>query len=153
MPRSRSSTTKKGHLGRADVKLLNESFADLERLFQAGEAHTAGLRQALAPATRKKSIENPDGTMARLPQLLEVARQHNLKIVSIDDLVAYRMRTERLVRREVSTPMKTIFGDFEAMAYTDVTSSTLVLRGKTDAKSKTGEVIVGGGTKGRLLIL
>ena len=76
----------------------------------------------LYPAGVLVEILNPDGTMARLPQLLEVARQHNLKIVSIDDLVAYRMRTERLVRREVSTPMKTIFGDFEAMAYTDVTS-------------------------------
>jgi 3,4-dihydroxy 2-butanone 4-phosphate synthase / GTP cyclohydrolase II len=67
-------------------------------------------------------ILNADGTMARLPQLIEVAREHQLKIISIDDLVAYRMRTERLVRREISTPMDTIFGRFEAIAYTDITS-------------------------------
>lgn len=84
----------------------------------------------LYPAGVLVEILNPDGTMARLPQLLEVAKQHDLKIVSIDDLVAYRMRTERMVRREVSTPMKTIFGEFEAIAYTDVTSgdSHLVLK-------------------------
>lgn len=84
----------------------------------------------LYPAGVLVEILNPDGTMARLPQLVEVAKQHDLKIVSIDDLVAYRMRTERMVRREVSIPMKTIFGDFEAIAYTDVTSgdSHLVLK-------------------------
>jgi 3,4-dihydroxy 2-butanone 4-phosphate synthase/GTP cyclohydrolase II len=62
--------------------------------------------------------------------LTEVAKKHNLKIISIDDLVAYRMRTERLVRRDVTTPMKTICGDFEAIAYTDVNTgdSHLVLK-------------------------
>jgi 3,4-dihydroxy 2-butanone 4-phosphate synthase / GTP cyclohydrolase II len=64
-------------------------------------------------------ILNPDGSMARLPQLVEIAAQHNLKIISIDDLVAYRMRTERLVRRELSTPMQTMMGDFEAIVFTD----------------------------------
>ena len=75
-------------------------------------------------------ILNPDGTMARLPQLLEVAKAHNLKIISIDDLVAYRMRTERLIRRELTTKMQTIFGEFEAIAYTDLTNgdSHLVLK-------------------------
>lgn len=67
-------------------------------------------------------ILNADGTMARLPQLIEVAKEHQLKIISIDDLVAYRMRTERLVKRELSTKMQTIFGEFDVMAYTDVTS-------------------------------
>jgi 3,4-dihydroxy 2-butanone 4-phosphate synthase/GTP cyclohydrolase II len=76
----------------------------------------------LYPAGVLVEILNPDGTMARLPQLLEVARQFDLKIVSIDDLVAYRMRTERLVRREFSTPLHTRFGLFEAIAYTEVTS-------------------------------
>jgi 3,4-dihydroxy 2-butanone 4-phosphate synthase/GTP cyclohydrolase II len=51
---------------------------------------------------------------------MEVAREHNLKIISIDDLIAYRMRTERLVKREVSTVMNTVFGEFEVIAYTDV---------------------------------
>jgi 3,4-dihydroxy 2-butanone 4-phosphate synthase / GTP cyclohydrolase II len=76
----------------------------------------------LYPAGVLVEILNADGTMARLPQLMEVAREHGLKIVSIDDLVAYRMRTERMVRREVMTPMKTVFGDFEVIAYVDTTS-------------------------------
>lgn len=76
----------------------------------------------LYPAGVLVEILNPDGTMARLPQLMEVARQHDLKIISIDDLVAYRMRTERLVRREMETPMKTIYGDFEAVVFTDLST-------------------------------
>ena len=67
-------------------------------------------------------ILNADGTMARLPQLMELARQHDLKIISIDDLVAYRMRTERLVRREMETKMTTIHGDFQAVVFTDAAS-------------------------------
>ncbi len=75
-------------------------------------------------------ILNADGTMARLPQLMDVARDHGLKIISIDDLVAYRMRTERIVRRDLTTNIHTIFGEFEAIAYTDLTSgdSHLVLK-------------------------
>ncbi len=76
----------------------------------------------LYPAGVLVEILNADGTMARLPQLIEVAKEHQLKIISIDDLVAYRMRTERLVKRELTTTMQTIFGEFEAIAYTDITS-------------------------------
>lgn len=72
------------------------------------------------PAGVLVEILNNDGSMARLPQLLEVAKQFDLKIISIDDLVAYRMRTERLVRREFQTTMKTKYGDFEAIVFTDV---------------------------------
>jgi 3,4-dihydroxy 2-butanone 4-phosphate synthase/GTP cyclohydrolase II len=66
-------------------------------------------------------ILNADGTMARLPQLVEVAKEHDLKIISIDDLVAYRMKTERLVKRELETTISTVFGVFDLIAYTDVT--------------------------------
>ncbi len=67
-------------------------------------------------------ILNADGTMARLPQLVEIAAQHSLKIISIDDLVAYRMRTERLVKKALTTTIETIFGQFEASVYVDLTS-------------------------------
>jgi 3,4-dihydroxy 2-butanone 4-phosphate synthase / GTP cyclohydrolase II len=61
----------------------------------------------LYPAGVLVEILNEDGTMARLPQLIKIAEKHNMKIVSIDDLVAYRMRTERLIKREMSeTPLK-----------------------------------------------
>lgn len=79
------------------------------------------------PAGVLVEILNPDGTMARLPQLVEVARQFDLKIISIDDLVAYRMRTERLIRREMETTMKTLYGDFQAVAYTDISTGDMHL--------------------------
>ncbi|HMX41990.1 MAG TPA: 3,4-dihydroxy-2-butanone-4-phosphate synthase, partial [Saprospiraceae bacterium] len=81
----------------------------------------------LYPAGVLVEILNPDGSMARLPQLMEVARQHALTIISIDDLVAYRMRTERLVRRELETPMHTLHGDFQAVAFTDAASGDIHL--------------------------
>lgn len=76
----------------------------------------------LYPAGVLVEILNADGTMARLPQLMEVAKQHDLKIISIDDLVAYRMRTERLIKREMVTRMKTIYGEFDAVVFTDLSS-------------------------------
>lgn len=76
----------------------------------------------LYPAGVLVEILNPDGTMARLPQLIEVAREHQLKIISIDDLVAYRMRTERLVRREMETSMHTIYGEFQAIVFSDIST-------------------------------
>ncbi len=62
-------------------------------------------------------IMNPDGTMARLPQLREVAKKFDLKLISIEDLVAYRMRTERSVERIVEVNMPTDYGDFHLVAY------------------------------------
>lgn len=78
----------------------------------------------LYPAGVLVEILNTDGSMARLPQLLEIARRHDLKIISIDDLVAYRMRTERLVRREMETTMETVHGTFDVVVFTDVASGT-----------------------------
>ncbi|UCF29833.1 MAG: bifunctional 3,4-dihydroxy-2-butanone-4-phosphate synthase/GTP cyclohydrolase II [bacterium] len=62
-------------------------------------------------------IMNEDGTMARLPELRVVARRFGLKIVTIEDLVKYRMRHERLVSRAAVTKLPTRFGDFTAFAY------------------------------------
>ncbi|GAB4486925.1 MAG: bifunctional 3,4-dihydroxy-2-butanone-4-phosphate synthase/GTP cyclohydrolase II [Saprospiraceae bacterium] len=76
----------------------------------------------LYPAGVLVEILNPDGSMARLPQLVEVAKEHDLKIISIDDLVAYRMRTERLIKKELEMPMKTIYGKFEAIVFTDISN-------------------------------
>ena len=81
-------------------------------------AHMAGLY----PAGVLVEILNEDGTMARLPQLMEVARKFDLKIISIDDLVAYRMRTERLIKREMETRMQTVYGEFDAVVFTDISS-------------------------------
>lgn len=62
-------------------------------------------------------ILNEDGTMARLPQLREVAKRFDMKLISIEDLVAYRMRMERSVERLVDVKLPTKFGDFELHAY------------------------------------
>jgi 3,4-dihydroxy-2-butanone 4-phosphate synthase len=72
-------------------------------------------------------ILNADGSMARLPQLMEVAKAHQLKIVSIDDLVAYRMRHERMVRKEMELPLKTVYGEFQAVVFTDIASNDIHL--------------------------
>lgn len=62
-------------------------------------------------------ILNEDGSMARLPQLMEVARKHGLRIISIKDLVAYRMTTERLIERQMDMKINTRFGEFTVVAY------------------------------------
>ncbi|NOY05502.1 MAG: bifunctional 3,4-dihydroxy-2-butanone-4-phosphate synthase/GTP cyclohydrolase II [Chlorobi bacterium] len=58
-------------------------------------------------------ILNEDGTMARVPQLMEIARRHDLKVITVKDLIAYRLRREKLVRRVVTTRLPTRFGQFE----------------------------------------
>ncbi len=74
------------------------------------------------PAGVLVEILNEDGTMARLPQLLQIARKHDLKIITIKDLVAYRMRTERIVRREISVPIQSKWGLVEVIAFTQLTT-------------------------------
>jgi 3,4-dihydroxy 2-butanone 4-phosphate synthase/GTP cyclohydrolase II len=65
-------------------------------------------------------IMNEDGEMARLPDLFEIAKAHDLVIVSIKDLIAYRLDAETLVKKEVSVKLPTEWGDFEMIAYTQV---------------------------------
>src|ERR1700754_353420 len=64
------------------------------------------------PAGVLVEILNEDGTLARLPQLLEIAAKHGLKIITIEDLIAYRMKEESLIQREVEVNMPTIYGNF-----------------------------------------
>ena len=82
-----------------------EAVVDLARL--------AGLY----PAGVICEIMNEDGTIARLPQLEEVAARHGLKIVSIADLIAYRRRHEKLVHRVAEAKLPTKYGEFKAIAY------------------------------------
>jgi len=62
-------------------------------------------------------ILNEDGTMARLPDLVHVAKKHNLKLVTIKDLIEYRLKNESLIQREISVQMPTAWGDFDLVAY------------------------------------
>ena len=74
----------------------------------------------LEPAGVICEIMNQDGDMARLPDLLKIAKEHDLKIVSIKDLIAYRLDAETLVKKEVSVNLPTEWGNFEMIAYTQV---------------------------------
>ena len=71
----------------------------------------------LYPAAVICEIMNTDGTMARLPQLEDVATSHGLTIISIADLIAYRRRQEKLVRREVEAKLPTRSGEFRVYGY------------------------------------
>ena len=71
----------------------------------------------LYPAAVICEIMSSDGTMARVPELLEFAREHQIKIVTIADLIEYRRRTEKLVKRVADTKLPTEYGDFIAVAY------------------------------------
>jgi len=71
----------------------------------------------LKPAAALIEILNEDGTMARMPQLKEVAREHNLKIISIRDLIAYRLKQESLVERGVEADMPTADGHFHIIPF------------------------------------
>jgi 3,4-dihydroxy 2-butanone 4-phosphate synthase/GTP cyclohydrolase II len=72
----------------------------------------------LTPAGVICEIMNDDGTMARMPELRVFAKEHGLKICTVADLVAYRMRTETLVQRSVEATMPTLYGgDFKAIAF------------------------------------
>ncbi len=70
-----------------------------------------------APAGVICEILNPDGTMARLPQLMDFAAEHGLKVVTIADLIEYRRRNEKLVERRAQARVPTPFGVFQAIGY------------------------------------
>jgi 3,4-dihydroxy 2-butanone 4-phosphate synthase/GTP cyclohydrolase II len=74
----------------------------------------------LEPAGVICEIMNANGDMARLPELLELAKTHDLKIVSIKDLIAYRLDAETMIKKEVAVRLPTEWGDFEMIAYTQL---------------------------------
>ncbi len=74
------------------------------------------------PAGVLVEIMNDDGTMARLPQLREIAAEHDLKIVSIQDLIAHRISTETQIERLEEVNMPTEFGDFRLVLYKQLTN-------------------------------
>jgi len=82
-----------------------EASVDLARL--------AGLR----PAGVICEITNPDGSMARVPELREFAKTHGLSFISVAELVSYRLRTEQLVHRVAAPRLPTEFGEFQVIGY------------------------------------
>ncbi|CAN5321726.1 bifunctional 3,4-dihydroxy-2-butanone-4-phosphate synthase/GTP cyclohydrolase II [soil metagenome] len=92
-------------------------------------AKLAGLQ----PAGVLVEILNEDGSMARLPDLRKVADKYNLKLVSIKDLIAYRLQKETLIEREIGVRMPTEFGNFDLIAYRQLNTNELhmaLIKGK-----------------------
>lgn len=86
-------------------------------------ARLAGFK----PAGVIVEIMNEDGTMARLPQLIEVAQRFNLKIVSIEDLVSFRMKNDSLIIKKVDHEIQTRYGMFRLRAYEQTTNGNIHL--------------------------
>ena len=84
-------------------------------------ARLAGLK----PAGVIVEIMNENGSMARLPELIEIAKKLNLKIVSIEDLVAYRMQHDSLIEKKEDFQIETRFGSFRLRAYKQTTNNQL----------------------------
>ena len=97
----------------------------------------------LTPAAVICEIMNDDGTMARLPELEKFAEKHKLKIISVADLVRYRIHKETLVRRVVETNLPTNYGDFRSVLYENVMNGEVhlaLIRG--DVSGTTEPVLV-----------
>ena len=88
------------------------------------------------PAGVIVEIMNEDGSMARLPELKKIAKKHNLKIVSIKDLIEYRLQNESLIEKEVNDiNLPTTFGNFKLQLYSQITNGDLhlaIVKGKWD---------------------
>ncbi|MFC6860283.1 3,4-dihydroxy-2-butanone-4-phosphate synthase [Zunongwangia atlantica] len=87
-------------------------------------------------------ILNEDGSMARLPELMEVAKKFDLKIISIEDLVAYRMQHDSLIVKEEDFEIKTRFGDFRLRAFKQTTNNQIHIALTKGSWTKEEEVLV-----------
>lgn len=102
------------------------------RAMSGGVLRRAGHTEAAVDLARLAGFEpvgalievmNEDGTMARMPQLQEMARKFNLKIVSIKDLIEYRLAKESIITREIEVKMPTHWGDFKLIAFRQTTDN------------------------------
>jgi len=92
------------------------------------------------PAAVICEVMKDDGTMARVPDLYEIAKKHQLKLITIRDLIAYRNQKEKLVQREVEVRLPTDYGVFQAIAYTnkvDDKEHVALVKGKIDPDKPT----------------
>jgi 3,4-dihydroxy 2-butanone 4-phosphate synthase/GTP cyclohydrolase II len=101
------------------------------RAKQGGVLRRAGHTEAAVDLARLAGFEpagliveimNEDGSMARLPELAEIAKKHDMKLVSIEDLIAYRMQHESLIEKVTEVNMPTKYGDFRLAAYRQTTT-------------------------------
>ena len=99
-------------------------------LRRAGHTEAAidlAIISGFEPAGLIVEIMNDDGSMARLPELLKIAERFQLKIISIKDLIAYRLKTESLIKEEVTVQLPTDYGSFQLKAFSQINSGELHL--------------------------
>lgn len=94
------------------------------------------------PAGVLVEIMNEDGTMARLPELMEIAKLHQLKIICIKDLIEYRLQRETLIKEQVRVKMPTQYGDFELVAFEQLNTGDIHLALKKGEWQKDEPVMV-----------
>src|SRR2546426_5062571 len=113
-PRTRPrDLTRPGHM----FPLRAQEGGVLKRAGQTEAAVDLARLAGLYPAGVICEIMNDDGTMARLPDLVDFSRRHGVKMITVADLIAHRMRNERLVHRVAQPSLPTIYGDFRLVAY------------------------------------
>ena len=96
----------------------------------------------LYPVGALIEIINEDGTMARLPQLVKIAKQFDIKIISIRDLIAYRIKTETLIQKEAEVTLPTKWGTFQLVAYSQLNNQLTHLALKKGEWNKDEEIMV-----------
>lgn len=101
-------------------------------------ARLAGFK----PAGVLVEIMNEDGTMARLPDLKKVAEKFDLKLVSIQDLISYRVEKETLIEKEIEVNMPTKYGNFQMIAYKQINTGEIHLAMKKGDWTKDEEIMV-----------
>ncbi len=104
---------KPGHI----FPLIAKSGGVLRRAGHTEAAVDLAVMAGFEPAGCIVEILKEDGEMARLPDLVEIAKELDLKIISIEDLIAYRLKHESLIQREISVQMPTQWGDFDLVAF------------------------------------
>ena len=100
------------------------------RARNGGVLRRAGHTEAAVDLSRMAGFEeagiiveilNEDGTMARLPQLMKIAKKHEMKIISIEDLISYRLQNESLVEKQIEVKLPTEYGDFKLVHFSQNT--------------------------------
>jgi 3,4-dihydroxy 2-butanone 4-phosphate synthase/GTP cyclohydrolase II len=108
-------------------------------LMRAGQTEASvdlARLSGLCPAGVICEVMNEDGTMARVPDLMRVSRQHGIKIVTVADIIAYRLRNETFVKRVAEAAFPTEFGDFNLFAFEnllDGTNHVALVKGTVDS--------------------
>lgn len=132
-----ASDRSKTMIALVDPEIKPEDFARPGHIFplkakKGGVLRRAGHTEATVDLARLAGFEpagvlveimNEDGSMARLPELLEMAKKFELKIISIEDLIKYRLEYDTLITREVEVNLPTEYGDFNLIAFTQKNTS------------------------------